>query len=281
MVSDMSEQELGKIRRQMVRAMADFEMLGPNDNLLVAVSGGKDSAVLLLAIDQIRKKAPFKFNYQPLMINQHNPGFDPEPVCQWFAKQGIPIAIHDEDTYSVVRDKIPYHETPCSLCARLRRGILYSYAVRNGFNKIALGHHRDDLNETLLLNLFFSGKIASMPPKLKSDDGRNIVIRPLCYVGEEDLRATSRSFGIPTATCTDCIAHLSLRRAEVKKLIKELEQSNPSLRGSLLTAQQNLRPSQLMDQRWWDLTARSQHEGKPAQDDGKTRHPERSETSFQ
>ena len=233
--------------------MADYSMLAAGDKVLVAVSGGKDSAIMLLVFDMIQRKAPFVFSYHPVLIDQKHPGFDPAPYINWFAARDITIDLIEEDTYSIVKEKLAADKSPCGLCSRLRRGILYTYAAKNGFTKIALGHHRDDLNETLLLNLFFSGRIASMPPKLLSDDKRNTVIRPLCYVPEEDLLALSSELAIPVLSCSGCADDTSLQRVGVKRLIATLEKENASLRGSLFTAQSNVRPSQLMDKALWQF----------------------------
>lgn len=247
MHSQLSE----KIRGDVVRALSDYRLIEEGDRVMVGISGGKDSAVLLLLLDEIRRRAPFAFTLHPVMLDQKQPGFDEKAFCAWFAERGLPITVIGEDTYAIVKEKTEPGKAYCGLCSRLRRGILYNYAHAHGYNKIALGHHRDDLNVTMLLNLFYGGRIASMPPKLLSDDKRNTVIRPLCYVPEESIATLAAEIGFPIIPCNLCGSQDGLKRARLKKLVRELEEEIPNISASLLTAQKNVRPSQLADMTLW------------------------------
>lgn len=236
-----------KIRKLMVSAINDYALIQENDRILVAVSGGKDSTILVLLLEEIRKRAAFSFEIKAVTLDQKQPGFAPETYISWLAKRGITLEIIEEDTYSIVKEKVDTAKTYCGLCSRLRRGILYNYAHAHGFNKIALGHHRDDLNETALLNLFYSGSLASMPPKLLSDDRRNIVIRPLAYVAEKLLCEYAESLDIPVIPCNLCGSQEKLKRKKIKSLLADLEQENPRIGASILAALGNIKPSQLLD----------------------------------
>jgi len=236
-----------KIRKTMVGTIAEYNLLEQGDRVMVAVSGGKDSTIMLLQLEQIRRRAPFDFEIEPIMLDQKQPGFDAQRYSKWLLDQGFKLRIIEQDTYSVVVSQTAPGKSYCGLCSRLRRGALYSLAHAEGFTKIALGHHREDLNETLLLNLFFSGVLGSMPARLESDDGRNTVIRPMAEVGEADLTRYASALEIPVIPCNLCGSQETARRAEMKALIGELESRYPGLRGSMLTAQKNLRPTQLMD----------------------------------
>ncbi len=176
-----------QVRKQIVEAIAEYQLLEENDKLMVCCSGGKDSSILLVLLKEIQRRAPFDFTLEAVMLDQKQPGFDASAFQEWVAKQEIKLTIVEKDTYSIVKEKVT-SGTYCALCSRLRRAVLYDHAVKHQFTKLALGHHRDDINQTLLLNLFYSGKLSSMPPKLKSDDGRNILVRPLMYVAESDLQ---------------------------------------------------------------------------------------------
>ncbi len=236
-----------KIRKTMVQTIAEQDLLEPDDRVLVAVSGGKDSTIMLLQLEQIRRRAPFEFTLEPVLLDQKQPGFDAARYADWLASNGFSLRILEQDTYSVVVSRTAPGKSYCGLCSRMRRGALYSFAAAEGFSKIALGHHREDLNETLLLNLFFSGVLGSMPARLESDDGRNVVIRPLAEVAEGDLIRHAEALRIPVIPCNLCGNQENARRQEMKALIAELEVRYPGLRGSMLTAQKNLRPTQLMD----------------------------------
>lgn len=236
------------IRKKMTKAISDFKMIKAGDRVLCAVSGGKDSSIMLALLDQIRKKAPFSFEIEAAILDQKQPGFEVAQFKDWVSSLGIQLKVLEEDTYSIVKEKVEEGQTYCSLCSRLRRGILYNYAFENGFNKMALGHHRDDLIETLLLNMFYSGKIATMPPKLYSKDARNIVIRPLAYVKEQELLDLQVHWGFPVIPCNLCGSQDGLKRVEMKRLLRNLKKDIPNIENSLLSAMGNVLPSHLLDQ---------------------------------
>lgn len=234
---------------QMARASADFALLEPNDRVMVAVSGGKDSHALLYLLRQLSKRTPFPFSIIAVNVDQGHPGFPKALLPEYFAREGYEYRILTEDTYSVVKEKVPEGKTFCSLCSRLRRGILYTAAVEMGVTKIALGHHRDDAIETLMLNLFYSGQLKAMPPRLRSDDGRNVVIRPLAYSEEKDIAAFASEKAFPIIPCDLCGSQENLQRKRVKTLLSELERENPDLRRSLFAALGNVRASHLLDRK--------------------------------
>jgi tRNA 2-thiocytidine biosynthesis protein TtcA len=234
---------------QMARASADFGLLEPNDRVMVAVSGGKDSHALLYLLRQLSKRTPFPFSIVAVNVDQGHPGFPKDLLPGYFEREGYEYRILTEDTYSVVKEKVPEGKTFCSLCSRLRRGILYTAAAQMGATKIALGHHRDDAIETLMLNLFYSGQLKAMPPRLRSDDGRNVVIRPLAYSEEKDIAAFASEKGFPIIPCDLCGSQENLQRKRVKTLLAELERENPDLRRSLFAALGNVRPSHLLDKK--------------------------------
>lgn len=242
---------LERLRKQTTEAIADYEMIRPNDKVMVCVSGGKDSAVMLVLLEEIRRRAPFPFTLHPVLLDQKQPGFSVSAFRAWVSEQGYELTVIEEDTYSIVIDKTETGKSYCGLCSRLRRGILYNYAAEHGYQKIALGHHRDDLNTTLLMNLFFNGRTASMPPKLKSNDGRNIVIRPLAYLDEDDVRIASEELSVPIIPCNLCGSNGNMQRARVKKLLKTMEAEYPHIGASVLNAQKNVRASQLLDKKLW------------------------------
>ena len=242
-----------QIRKQITSALADFHMIQEGDRVMVAVSGGKDSSILTLLLSEIQKRAPFQFSMEAVMLDQMQPGFDASVFAEWIESLGIPFTLIKEDTYSIVKEKIPEGKTYCSLCSRLRRGILYNYAFEKGFHKIALGHHRDDLIETVLMNMFYSGKIASMPPKLKSDDGRNILIRPLAYVSEDDLIKLSKEWAFPVIPCKLCGSQDGAKRQYIRNLLKQMETQNPQLKATLFNSLTNIEPSQMLDAKIWDF----------------------------
>jgi tRNA 2-thiocytidine biosynthesis protein TtcA len=232
---------------QVGRASAEYGLLEPGDRVMVAVSGGKDSHALLYLLRALAKKAPFPFSLIAVNVDQGHPGFPKRVLPDYFEANGFDYRVIEEDTYSVVQEKTPPGKTTCSLCSRLRRGILYTVASQLGATKIALGHHRDDVIETLLLNLFFSGQLKAMPPRLRSDDGRHVVIRPLVTTSERDLTAFAQEKAFPIIPCDLCGSQENLQRKRVKALIASLEVENPDLRRSLFAAIGNVRPTHLLD----------------------------------
>ena len=250
----MSDPGIGtKIRKKMAAAISDYHMIEGGDKVLAAVSGGKDSTIMLLMLHEIRRRAKVDFSIDAIMLDQKQPGFDPENYMNWIKEKGIELTVLEQDTHSIVIKKTKPGKSLCRICSRLRRGLLYSYAHENGYTKIALGHHRNDLNETVLLNMFFCGSIASMPPKLISDDGRNTVIRPLCYVSEDSLISYSKELNFPVIPCTLCESQGNTLRSRMKELLGSLEDKYPDIGGNLLSSQKNVRPSKLMDPDLWDF----------------------------
>jgi tRNA 2-thiocytidine biosynthesis protein TtcA len=231
---------------QVGQASRDYALIEPGDHVLVAISGGKDSYTMLDLLRQLQQRAPFEFTFVAVNIDQGHPGYPRHVLEAYLAKEGYPAEFVVEDTYSVVKEKVPEGKTYCSLCSRLRRGILYTTARRIGATKIALGHHRDDLTVTLLLNLLYAGQIKSMPPRLVSDDGDNVVIRPLCYCAEEDIAEYARLRQFPILPCDLCGSQDNLKRQRVKQLIAELNAENPNVRGNLFAALGNVRSSHLL-----------------------------------
>jgi tRNA 2-thiocytidine biosynthesis protein TtcA len=232
------------------RASIDFDLIGEGDRVLVAVSGGKDSLSLLALLRLLRRRTPFPFGLAAVTVDQGQPAFQREKLARYFEAEGIDYQIIVEDTYSVVKQKTLPGTTACSLCSRLRRGILYTAAVRLGATKIALGHHRDDAIETLLLNIFYSGQLKAMPAKLMSDDGHNTIIRPLIYCSERELTEYAARRRLPVVSASACSQEPNLRREEMKQLIDRLQATNPHVRGNLLAALQNVRATHLLDRRF-------------------------------
>lgn len=241
-----------RVRKQIVEALNDYDMIKPNDRIMVCVSGGKDSSILMVLLNEIRKRSAMDFEIEAVLLDQKQPNFTVAAYRNWVESFDIRFTVIEKDTYSVVREKID-NGVYCSLCSRLRRGILYDHAFRKGFTKMALGHHRDDLQETLLLNIFYTGKLSSMPPKLLSDDERNVIIRPLVYVAEEDLETLSRDWQIPVIPCNLCGSQDGMKRKRIKKLLSDLQKEIPEIRHSMLTALGNIHSSQLMDKNLWSF----------------------------
>ena len=238
-----------RLLHEVGRAIADFALIEDGDRILVGVSGGKDSFTLLYLLQLLQRRAPVRFSLVAVNLDQGHPGFPAAQLEGYLRRQGVEVRMLREDTFSVVQRLTPPGKTTCTVCARLRRGILYSAAQELGCNKIALGHHRDDLVESLLLSMLFAGKTRSMPPKLRSDDGRNTVIRPLCTAAESDIAAFARSAGFPIIPCDLCGAQENLMRKRVKDLVNGLSREHPGVRASLFAAMGNVMPAHLLDPR--------------------------------
>jgi tRNA 2-thiocytidine biosynthesis protein TtcA len=238
------EQELA---RELGRCIADFELIEEGDRVMVCMSGGKDSYTLLHLLERARKKAPIHFSLLAVHLDQGHPGYDGRPLAGWLEAHGFDYRILREDTYSIVTEHVPAGKTYCAMCSRLRRGVLYNAAQELGCNKIALGHHRDDAIETLLLNLMFAGSLKSMPPKLVSDDQRNVVIRPLLYSAEPKIAELAALLEFPILPCDLCGSQDNLMRQQVKGLLATLEGVAPRVKESMLAALTNVRASHLLD----------------------------------
>ena len=241
-----------KIRKQITQALAEYNMIRPHDKIMVCTSGGKDSSILTILLSETQKRAEIPFTLEATILDQKQPGFSSAAFQEWLALEGIKLNIIEKDTYSVVTDKIK-DGVYCSLCSKLRRAILYDFAYDQKFTKMALGHHRDDVIETTLLNLFYVGQLSTMPAKLKSDDQRNIVIRPLIFVAEKDLIALAEAWKFPVIPCNLCGSQEGMKRQKMKQLIKQLEADIPSLGASFTTALQNAKPSHLLDQKLFNF----------------------------
>ena len=235
------------------KAIADFNMIQRGDRVMVCLSGGKDSFTLLTLLHTLRRRSNNKFDVFAFTLDQAQPGWDDSKLRAWLDERSIPYEILKRDTYSIVKEKIPEGQTYCSLCSRLRRGIIYRYAEEHGYTKIALGHHRDDLIRTLLMSILYNGDIRSMPPKLLSDNKKHIVIRPMCYVQEADIITYANAQAFPIIPCTLCGSQDNLARKRIGRLIDELAADNPKIPSNILHAMQSIKPSQLMDQGAWNF----------------------------
>jgi tRNA 2-thiocytidine biosynthesis protein TtcA len=236
-----------RLHRLVGQAVIDFNMIEEGDRVMVCVSGGKDSYAMLDILLGLQKRAPIRFELVAVNLDQKQPGFPEHVLPEYLARVGVPFHIENQDTYSIVKRVIPEGKTTCGLCSRLRRGILYRVAGELGATKIALGHHRDDIVQTLFMNMFFGSKMKGMPPKLVSDDGKNIVIRPLAYVAEADLERWAAHRQFPIIPCTLCGSQDNLQRVQIKQMLREWDKRHPGRVENIFSAMQNVVPSHLAD----------------------------------
>jgi len=243
-----------RLHRQVGQAIADFNMIEDGDKVMVCVSGGKDSYALLDILLNLQKRAPIRFELVAVNLDQKQPGFPDHVLPEYLKGLGVPFHIENQDTYSIVKRLIPEGKTMCSLCSRLRRGILYRVAGELGATKVALGHHRDDMIQTLFMNMFFGSRMKGMPPKLVSDDGKNIVIRPLAYVAETDLERWAVRREFPIIPCTLCGSQDNLQRVQIKAMLRDWDKRFPGRIDNLFTAMGNITPSHMMDRNLYPFT---------------------------
>ncbi|MBK9307595.1 MAG: tRNA 2-thiocytidine(32) synthetase TtcA [Nitrospira sp.] len=265
-LDEAAEKMQTRLCRLVGQAIADYRLIEDGDKVMVCLSGGKDSYGLLDILLVLQRRAPVRFDLVAVNLDQRQPGFPEQVLPNYLTSRGVPFHIEARDTYSIVKRLIPEGQTTCSLCSRLRRGHLYRIATELGATKIALGHHRDDIVETLFLNLFFTGKLKAIPPKLRSKDGRHIVIRPLASVKESDLARYAELRGFPIIPCDLCGSQEDLKRNKVKAFLRQWERESPGCGDSIAAALTNVAPSLLMDQRLFDFTSLQSVGG--SQDDG-------------
>ena len=255
-----------RLRHQVGKAIADFGMIEDGDKVMVCLSGGKDSYTMLDILLQLQRKAPVKFELVAVNLDQKQPGFPEHVLPDYLASIGVAYRILEQDTYSVVTRVVPEGKTLCSLCSRLRRGALYAHAAAEGFTKIALGHHRDDLVATFFLNLFFHARLSGMPPKLRSDDGQHVVIRPLANVCEQDIAEYADARQFPIIPCNLCGSQENLQRRQVKRMLDAWEKESPGRIETIARALGDIRPSQLSDPKLFDFLALGRHGDAPLPD---------------
>jgi tRNA 2-thiocytidine biosynthesis protein TtcA len=242
-----------RLLRNTGRAIADFNMIGEGDRVMVCLSGGKDSYTLLDLLMNLRQRAPVRFELIAVNLDQKQPGFPADVLPAHARRVGVPFHLIEQDTYSVVKRVVPEGKTSCGLCSRLRRGALYKFAANHDVTRIALGHHRDDIIETLFLNLFNGGRLKAMPPKLLSDDGRNVLIRPLAYCGEEDIARYAKLRAFPLIPCDLCGSQPNLQRQAIKQMLSEWKRRHPGRIENIFRAIANVSPSQLADRELFDF----------------------------
>jgi tRNA 2-thiocytidine biosynthesis protein TtcA len=250
-----------RLRRQVGQAIADFRMIGDGDRVMVCLSGGKDSHALLDILLALQARAPVRFDLIAVNLDQKQPGFPGHVLPNYLAARGVPFHIIEQDTYSTVTRVIPAGKTMCSLCSRLRRGALYRWAAQNGITRIALGHHRDDILATFFLNLFHGASLKAMPPKLRSDDGHHVVIRPLAYCRESDLSEYARQRAFPIIPCNLCGSQENLQRKAIGRMLADWDAQHPGRCENIFRALGNVQPSQLADPRLFDFAALGAREG--------------------
>lgn len=248
-----------RLRRNVGRAIEDFSMIEDGDRVMVCLSGGADSYTMLDILLKLKRKAPVSFELTAVNLDQKQPDFPENILPEYLTELAVPFHIIEQDTYSVVKGIIPQDKTMCGLCSRLRRGILYNFASKHGFNKIALGHHRDDIIETLFLNMFYGGKLKAMPPKLKSDDGKHIVIRPLAYCKERDIKAYAEQEEFPIIPCSLCGSQDNLQRQVIKEMLGKWDRRHKGRSENIFAAIQNIVPSHLADTEKYDFSGFTDH----------------------
>ncbi len=257
-----------RLRREVGQAIFDFSMIEAGDKVMICLSGGKDSYAMLDILMSLQKSAPVRFELLAVNLDQKQPGFPEQVLPEYLSALGVEYHIIEKDTYSIVKDKIPEGKTTCGLCSRLRRGILYNFAEQHGVTKIALGHHRDDLLETLFLNMFYGGKLKTMPPKLRSDDGRNVVIRPMAYCREKDLARYAVMREFPIIPCNLCGSQENLQRQVVKEMLQSWDKQHPGRLETMFRAVCNVTPSHLADTSLFDFSLGDKpsagHQSEPA-----------------
>ena len=257
-----------RLRGLVGKAIAEYDMIAPGDRVMVCLSGGKDSYTLLDLLRSLQRSAPVDFDLVAVNLDQKQPGFPEHVLPDYLRSVGVPFHVIEQDTYGVVQRVVPAGRTQCGLCSRLRRGALYRFAREHGFDKIALGHHRDDIVETLFLNLFHAGRLKAMPPKLLSEDGTNVVIRPLCFVPEREIARYARARAFPIIPCTLCGSQPNLQRKAIARMLAEWEAASPGRVDSIFRAICNVSVSQLADPRAFDFASlvRGTGEGSAAQE---------------